>query len=104
MNQLALRGCQGILRAQQQVAEQLHKACLECGFFYVQNHGLSEAQCKGVLQDCRSWFSLEVGPVLHMCRGDSRAMHASAAVACCHTASSTACGMYVAITCFTMTP
>ena len=55
---------QGTLRAQQQVAQQLHQACLECGFFYVRDHGLSDNQCQRVLQDCREWFSLPVSLML----------------------------------------
>ncbi|KAK9822807.1 hypothetical protein WJX81_000986 [Elliptochloris bilobata] len=40
------------------VAEQLHRACLETGFFYVRNHGIPESDCENVLQQARQWFAL----------------------------------------------
>lgn len=40
------------------VAQQLHKACHEVGFFYVANHGVPTQTCQAVLQEAHAWFAL----------------------------------------------
>uniref|UniRef100_A0A383VMR0 Fe2OG dioxygenase domain-containing protein n=1 Tax=Tetradesmus obliquus TaxID=3088 RepID=A0A383VMR0_TETOB len=40
------------------VAQQLHKACREVGFFYIQNHGVPQHVTEGVLQQAHKWFAL----------------------------------------------
>ena len=73
------------------MAEQLHRACLETGFFYVRNHGapketiaepcskntskrgfdssgvptagIAASECTDVLEKARRWFSLPVRPL-----------------------------------------
>jgi isopenicillin N synthase-like dioxygenase len=40
------------------VAAELGRACREIGFFYVSNHGISEAMCDAVFSAARDFFSL----------------------------------------------
>ncbi|DBA89756.1 TPA: hypothetical protein ACH3X2_004633 [Trebouxia sp. C0005] len=45
-------------KAVSDVAQQLHKACHEVGFFYVANHGVPAQTCQKVLQEAHAWFAL----------------------------------------------
>jgi isopenicillin N synthase-like dioxygenase len=39
------------------VAAQIRKACITSGFFYVENHRISESACVGILQQAERFFS-----------------------------------------------
>eukprot|EP00877_Chromochloris_zofingiensis_P001591 jgi/Chrzof1/11432/Cz05g36150.t1 len=40
------------------VAQQLHHACKDVGFFYITNHGVPKQVYEGVLMQAREWFAL----------------------------------------------
>ncbi|KAF9464203.1 2OG-Fe(II) oxygenase [Collybia nuda] len=43
---------------QQKLAEDIRNACINVGFFYVQNHGISEDDIQGALEMAKTFFSL----------------------------------------------
>ncbi|CAL5228420.1 g11552 [Coccomyxa viridis] len=42
----------------ERVATQLHQACRDVGFFYIQGHGMSGSVSNGVRQEARRWFNM----------------------------------------------
>ena len=46
--------------ARSAVAWEIHKACRETGFFYIKNHGVSEALCDNILEMARAYFALSI--------------------------------------------
>jgi isopenicillin N synthase-like dioxygenase len=48
------------------VAEQLHLACAQCGFFYVVNHGIDERLCADLERLSRQFFDLDAASKLRL--------------------------------------
>lgn len=47
-----------LLKNEEELIVDLHRACKDCGFFYVINHGISEERFGEILDACRKFFSL----------------------------------------------
>jgi isopenicillin N synthase-like dioxygenase len=61
---LDLEGCSTSAKARQAVALRLHEACRDIGFFYIANHGVSEALLKAQLASAMRFFALPDEPKL----------------------------------------
>jgi isopenicillin N synthase-like dioxygenase len=48
------------VEARKQVAQQIHHACAEVGFFYITNHGVAPELVEGVLSMAREFFGQPV--------------------------------------------
>ncbi|CAN6894351.1 unnamed protein product [Brassica oleracea] len=51
-------------------AQLIRKACLEHGFFYVKNHGISEEFMEGVFKESQSFFNLPLDEKMSLLRRD----------------------------------
>ncbi|VVA93388.1 unnamed protein product [Arabis nemorensis] len=53
-------------------AQLIRRACLDHGFFYLMNHGVSEEMIKKVLSESKNFFSLPLDEKMVMARSDLR--------------------------------
>lgn len=62
------------LEARRKVAEEVHKACRDTGFFYIVNHGAPDAMIDDLWEASRAFFALpaEVKDTLHIDRSPHR--------------------------------
>ncbi|CAK9185021.1 unnamed protein product [Ilex paraguariensis] len=53
-------------------ARSIRQACLDCGFFYLMNHGIDDELVQSVFQESRNFFSLPVEEKMNLARKEHR--------------------------------